>query len=164
VLDLQPHRARAGTLAQHHVQREVLHGRVQDLLHRVAQPVDLVDEQHVALAQRGEHRGQVAGALDGRTGGGADLRPHLGGHDVGQRRLAQPRRAVEQDVVDRLIALPRRVDQDRQVLLDPILPGELIQPSRPDAGLQDQLVLGDLRAGHPLDRHQRRLPASESNM
>ena len=115
-------------------------------------------------AEAGQHRRQVAGALDGGTGGGADLGAHLGGHDVGQRRLAEPRRAVQQDVVDRLGALPRGVDQDRQVLLDPILPGELVQPARPDGRFQGQLVLGDLRAGDPLDGHAVSLPAPESNM
>ena len=48
-------------LAEHDVELEVLHGRVQDLLDRPAQAVDLVDEQHVALGQVGEDGGQVAG-------------------------------------------------------------------------------------------------------
>ena len=108
MLDLQPDRLGAGSLAEHHVEDEVLHGRVEDLLHGMAQPVDLVDEQDVALAQAGEDRGQVAGALDGGAGGGPDLRAELRGDDVGQGRLSQARRAVEQDVVHRLGPMPRR--------------------------------------------------------
>ena len=45
-------------------------------------------------------------SIDG-SGGDADRRVHLAGDDVGQRRLAQTRRAVEQHVVERLAALPR---------------------------------------------------------
>ena len=37
---------------------------VEHLLGRPGDPVDLVDEQHVALGEAGQHRGQVARALD----------------------------------------------------------------------------------------------------
>ena len=49
VLDLEPHGASTGALAEDHVEGEVLHRRVEDLLDHVAEPMDLVDEQHVAL-------------------------------------------------------------------------------------------------------------------
>ena len=162
LLDLQPDRARARALAEHDVEGEVLHRRVQDLLDDVAEPMDLVDEQHVALAQAGQDRGQVAGPLDGRARGGADLSAHLGGDDVRERRLAQPRRAVQEDVVDRLGAMLGSVDQDRQVLLDPILSGELVEATRPDGRLERALVLGHIGRGDALDRHRSR--AGESNM
>ncbi len=154
VLDLEPHGPRAGSLPEHDVEREVLHGRVQDLLDDMAEPMDLVDEQHIALAQGGEHGRQVAGALDGRPGGRADLRAHLGRHDVGQRGLAEPRRAIEENVVDRLGPMLCRIDQDGQVLLDPILTGELVESSRPYSRLQGELVGRDLRRGDALDRHR----------
>ena len=48
-------------LADEDVELEVLHGRVEDLLHRPVQAVDLVDEEDVALLEVGEQGGQVAG-------------------------------------------------------------------------------------------------------
>ena len=41
----------AGALADDDVELEVLHGRIQDLLDRPRQTVDLVDEQQVAVLE-----------------------------------------------------------------------------------------------------------------
>ena len=60
-------RARRGTLADHDVELEVLHRRVQDLLDDRRQAVDLVDEQHVARLQVGEDRGEVTRPLEHRA-------------------------------------------------------------------------------------------------
>ena len=60
-------RARGGALADHDVDLEVLHRRVQHFLDHRRQAVDLVDEQHVARLQVGQQRGEVAGALDHRA-------------------------------------------------------------------------------------------------
>ena len=57
----------AGPLPDHDVELEVLHGRVEDLLDGARQPVDLVDEQHVALVELGEDGGEVAGPLQRRA-------------------------------------------------------------------------------------------------
>ena len=43
--------ARRRLLSQHDVDGEVLHGRVQHLLHLPVQPVNLVHEEHVALLE-----------------------------------------------------------------------------------------------------------------
>jgi hypothetical protein len=67
--------------------------------------VDFVDEQHVVRFEVGQDGGQVAGALEHRAGGLAQVDAHFGGDDVGQRGLAQARRAEEQHVVERLAAL-----------------------------------------------------------
>ena len=91
-------------LADEDVELEVLHGRIEDLLDRAVQAVDLVDEQHVALLQIGEQGGQVTGPDQHRAGGDPKADTHLGGHDAGQRGLAQARRSGEEQVVDRLAA------------------------------------------------------------
>ena len=90
-LDRHLDRPRAGALADDDVELEVLHRRIEDLLDRRRQPVDLVDEQHLAGLQARQHAGQVARLLDHRPGGGADGGAHLVGDDVGQRRLAETR-------------------------------------------------------------------------
>ena len=117
----------AGALADHDIQRVVLQRRVEHLFHLPGQAVDLVDEEHVALLQIGQQGGKVAGLLDGRAAGDADLHPHLVGDDARQRRFAQARRAVEQDVIHRLAAALGRFQIDLQVLLDLVLTDVVFQ-------------------------------------
>ena len=165
VLDLQPHGPCARSLAEHHVEREVLHGWIQDLLDDMAEPMDLVDEQDVALAQAGEDRGEIARALDGRSRCGADLCPDLRGDNICKGRLAEARRAVQQDVIDRLGPMACRIEEDGQVLLDALLARELVQAAGPDSGLERELLRGDLGGADPLDRHDAiPPPRTESNM
>ena len=80
----------------------------------------------------------------------------------------RPGRAVEQDVVDRFGAMPRGVDEDRQVFLDPLLPGELVEPPGSDGRLEGELLWRNLGGGHPLDGHAAsgvwRMDTAESNM
>ena len=59
--------ARAGALPDRDRQPRVLHRRVEGLLERAVQPVDLVDEEDGARLERGEQRGDVALALERRT-------------------------------------------------------------------------------------------------
>ena len=58
---VEPDAAGRRALADEDVELEVLHGRIEDLLDRPVEPVDLVDEQDVALLEIGEQGGQVAG-------------------------------------------------------------------------------------------------------
>ena len=51
-----------------------------------------------------EDADEVGALRQRRAVGDVDLRADLVGDDVRQRRLAQPRRAVQQHVVDRLLA------------------------------------------------------------
>ena len=94
----------AGALADNEVELEVLHRGIEDLFDRRIEPVDLVDEEDVALLEVGEQRGEVAGLRDDRPGGRAEADAELLGHDLGERRLAQSRRAGEQHVVERIAA------------------------------------------------------------
>ena len=132
------HRARARSLPDDDVQLVVLHRRIEDLLDGRRHPVDLVDEEDRVLLQVGEHSGQVAGTLDHRTGGGADRHAHLVGDDVGQRRLAETGRTVQQDVIERLAAPARRRDRDLEVVPQSVLADVLVQRSR----TQPRFVLG----------------------
>ena len=86
------------------VDLEVLHRRVEVLLDDGGQAVDLVDEQDVAAVELGEDADQVRALGQGGAVGDVDLRADLVGDDVGERGLAQARRAVEQRVLDRLLA------------------------------------------------------------
>ena len=118
-------RARGRPLADDDVEPEVLERRVEDLLDRAVQAVDLVDEEHVARLERGEDRGDVALALERRAGDLADADAELLADDLRERGLAEAGRAREQDVVERLAARLRRVERDRELLLHALLADEV---------------------------------------
>ena len=113
----------------------VLHRGIEDLLHRGIEPVDLVDEEDVALLEVGEQRGEVAGLGDHRTRGGAEVHAELARHDLRQRGLSQPRRPHEQDVVEGFLAGTRRLDEHRQVGACLLLADELDEPLRAQRAL-----------------------------
>ena len=141
----QGHRAGAGALAEHHRQLVVLHRRIERLLDRAAEPVDLVDEEDAARLERGQERGDVGLALERRARGLDQRHPHLGGDDVGERGLAEAGRAGEEDVVERLAAAARGLDEDRQLLGDLRLVDEVREGRRPQRAVE--LLVGDVGAG-----------------
>ena len=87
--------------------------------------MDLVDEQDVALLERRQDRGDVALALERGPGDRAQPDAELLAHDLRERRLAEARRADEQDVVERLAARLRGGEGDLELLLDTLLADEL---------------------------------------
>ena len=76
-------------------------------------------------------RRKVAGLGDDRSGRGAEADAHLARKDAGKRRLSEAGRAVEQDVVERLAAAFRGIDEDAQVLARRLLADELVEALRP---------------------------------
>ena len=128
-------RARRGALAEHDVEAEVLERRVEDLLGGAVEPVDLVDEEDVARLDRGEDRGDVLllerGAGDGAHADAELLRmicasvvlPSPGGPTSRTWSRASPR------------ALGR-VERDSELLLDPFLADEVVEPARPQRALE----------------------------
>ena len=140
-LEAEPERPRRRALADHHVERVVLHRRVEDLLDRPVEAMDLVDEQDVALLERGEDRGQVAGPLDGRARGVPDVDAELARDDRREGRLAEAGRAVQEDVVGRLSPALGRLEQHRQVGLDLALADVFVERSRSEGALDDEVRL-----------------------
>jgi len=92
--------------------------------------VNLVDEQHVSFTQMGQDGGQVAGALDRRPCGDANVDVHLVGDDVGEGGLPQAGRSIQQDVINGLMAAARCLDQDAHIFHDALLAGHLVEASR----------------------------------
>ena len=86
--------------------------------------------------------GQVAGLLDDRAGGGAHRHAHLVGDDVGQRRLAEAGRAVEQHVIERLAPAAGRGNRHLQVVADAVLADVLVERARAQAGVVLRVVVG----------------------
>ena len=115
-LELERQRPCVRPLAGYEVHLEVFHCGVQVLFHGVRQPVYLVNEEHLALAEVGQHSHDVQRLFERRAGRVHHLRSHLAGYDVGERSLAEPGRAVEQDVLQRLAARLGRGDRYAQAL------------------------------------------------
>ena len=95
--------------------------------------MDLINEEHIALLQIGQQGGKVAGLLNGRAAGDADLHPHLVGDDARQRGLAQARGAIEQDVIHGLAAPLGGFQINFQVLFDLVLSDVVLQMLRAKA-------------------------------
>ena len=145
--EVDAHAARRRPLADDQVELEILHRRIEHLLDRGLQAVDLVDEQHVARLQIGQDRGEVAGALDHRAGGGAEADAEFARHDLRQRGLAEAGRPVQQHMVQRLAAPAGGLDEDGEVLAAGLLADELGQRLRPQAGLgRRHLLTSQVRA------------------
>ena len=108
--------------------------------------MDLIDEENVALAQIGQQSGQITGLFDGRAGGNADVDAHFVGDDACQSGLAQTGRAIEQNVVQRLIAALCRLNVDGEVFLDLFLAVVFAQTPGPQAHLS--VVSGGEAGGH----------------
>ena len=135
------HRARHRPFADEDVEPEVLHRRVEDLLDRGREAVDLVHEQDVAGLEVRQDAGQVARARDHRPRGQAQARAHLPRDDVRERRLAETRRPRQQNVVEGLAAALRGGEKDREVLADLRLPDVFAEVLRPQLRLDGGVVL-----------------------
>ena len=123
-------RARRRPLADDEIELEVLHGGIENFLHRRIEPVNFVDEEHVAIFEIGEQRREVAGLGDDRSRGRAEIHPELARHDLRKRGLAETRRPDEQHVIERLAPGARRLDEHRQVGAGLLLADELGEPLR----------------------------------
>ena len=97
--------------------------------------MDLIYEQEVTFLEGGQDRRHVSGPLQGRPARRPEPDSHLLGKNPAERCLAQSGRAVEQYVVERLIAQLGRLHEDPEVLLERLLPDELVERARPERGL-----------------------------
>ena len=121
---------RGRSLAYDKVEREVLHRGIEHLFYVAVEAVDLVDEQHVVLAQVCEDRRKIRRLFDRGARGDADLRVHLGRDDVRERGLAQPRRTVQQHMVERLAPCDGCLDVDLEIFFDLVLTDILVHRAR----------------------------------
>src|SRR6266511_1004946 len=137
----QLHHLRADAGAEDDVEAKVLHRRVERLLDRGREPVDLVDEEDVARRERGEQPREVA--LLHERGAARDVQrdAELAREDVRERRLAEPRRTGEEHVIERLAARLRGLGVDLEVLDDLLLPHVLREGGGAERLLEARLAL-----------------------
>ena len=131
--------ARVDALVHDEVDDEVLHGRVEQLLHDTRQAMDLVDEQDVAIVEVREDPHEVSAALDRGPRGGDQVRRHLVREDAGERRLAETWRTVEQHVVDALSALACGLDRDAKARDGLVLADVFLERARTELALELRL-------------------------
>ena len=117
-------------VAQHDVDAEVFHGRVDELFHDARHAVDLVDEQHAALFEVREEWQQVRRFGQCRAAGELHRGAHLVGQHRGEGGLAQTRRPIEQDVPQRFAHLLGTVHGNLQPLAYFHLPDDFTQQFR----------------------------------
>ena len=157
-LDVERNGGGARTLADHDIDAEVLHRQVQELLRGARGAMDLVDEQHLAGLEAGEHRRHVACVLQRRTRGHAQGGAHLGGDDAGEGGLPEAGRSAQEDVVCRAAAPPRRLEDQPELRLHPVLPDELGQGGGAQGSLDDRVVGVRLGAHRPVAAHGAPVP------
>ncbi len=149
---------RGRPLADHDVDLVVLQRGVEDFLHHGREAVDLVDEEDVVPFQVGQQRGQVFRLFQHRPAGLPQVHAELGRDDVAQRGLAQPGRAEQQHVVQRLLPLARGPDEDLELLARLGLADVFLQQLGPQRALQRLLLRGGGCGGnHALGRRGREI-------
>src|SRR5581483_6988265 len=137
-------RARRRPLADDDVEPEVLERGIQDLLGGAAHAVDLVDEEHVAFLERGEDRSDVL-ALEPGARDLPDADAELVADDLRERGLAEPGRAGEQHVVERLVTRTGGGERDRELLLHSLLADEVGEAARPERALELLFLVAEHR-------------------
>ena len=95
--------------------------------------MNFVNEQNIARREIRQQRSQIPGLFDRRAGGHTDARTHFVGDDACERRLAETRRAVEQHMVERLIAPSGGFNINGKVALGLFLSGIVGQQLRAQA-------------------------------
>jgi hypothetical protein len=144
----------ARPLPDHDVELVVLHRGIEDLLDDGRHSVDFVDEEDLALGEVGQDRREIARLLQHRARGRLDGRAQLGRNHVRQRRLAEPGRAVQQHVIERLAATPRSGDGDLQVLPHVRLADVLGERARPETRLVRNVLVRSRAGDQPIVSHR----------
>ena len=159
---IQPMRARAWALADDDVEFEVLHRRIEDFFDVGLKPMNLVDEENVADFEIRQNRREVALELDQRTGRRAEPRAHFVGDHRSESGLAETRRTVQQDVIERFAALSCGLDRNIEVVFDVVLADVFRQHASAAATVRMALPLRPSMPRNNSLRHV--IPSSESEV
>ena len=101
--------------------------------------VFLAREMGVPLVEGREHGRQVSRPLHGRARGVADADAKFASDDGGKGGLAETGGSIQEHVVRRLTATPRRLQQNAEIGLDFPLADVLAQRPRPERALHGQV-------------------------
>ena len=106
-------------------------------LDRRIEPVDLIDEQHIAFVQLGEDTRQIPLLFNGGTAGGVQGASHGEGNDIGKGGFSQTRGPTEQEMVQSFRPSLGGLYKYLQVLLDLNLPRILLKGLRPQGRFEE---------------------------
>jgi hypothetical protein len=141
--------ASASSLTNCDRQCSVLHRRIERLLDRSRQPVDLIYEKHRSRLKGAENRGYVGLLLKRWPSGRHERDSQFTGNYLSKGRLSEPGRSSEEDMVKSIGALVRSLDRNLKLLSNRALSDEV----RKSAWTQGQVnvVLGqNVRSLDPL--------------
>ncbi len=138
---------RARPLPDNQVDAEIFHRRIQHFLHGRLQAVNFIQKENFLFFERGQYRRQVAFALQQRARAGLDGHVQFVGDDLRQGGFSQPGRPVEQHMVQRFAAAPRRIDGNLNILFDAFLPDVLVEALGPHAHFDARVFVKRL-SGH----------------
>jgi hypothetical protein len=117
------------TFAQHQIHTKILHRRVEELFDHARQTVDFVNEQDRAFFSVGEVGHQIGRFRQGRAGGHLDRGAQFVRNDRSKRGFAEARRAIEQNMRERLAQFFAGVDGDAETFHYRFLADDFAQPS-----------------------------------
>ena len=146
------HGACCRPLPYHDVQLEIFHGRIEHFLHGNGHAVDLVHKQYVVGRKIGKDGCKIPGPFQHGAGDGDNVDAKLRCHNLGQRRLAKARIAVEDSMVKPLAKLPGSPEKYLELGPHILLADKLIQRSRPDIVVKMALFPCLLFLCHKLSR------------
>ena len=141
---------RARPLPDDQVHAKVLHRGIEHLFDGGLQAMNLIEKKNFADLERSENRRQITFPLEHRPSAGLDRHFQLVGDDLRQRGLAQSRRAVQQDMIERLAAAPRCLDGNLDVLLHAPLADVFRQALGPHARFNSHVLVKRLSGDNPL--------------
>src|SRR5213593_559635 len=118
------------TLADDNVEFEILHCGIKDLFDVGLQAMNLVDKQHVSEFQIRQYRREITFQLNQWTRSCPKMRAHFVGDYRCQRGLAEARRTIKQNVVERLAAFSGGLNGNVEIVFNALLSDVLGQDSR----------------------------------
>ena len=83
--------------------------------------MNLIDKEHIAPAEIGQQRSQIAGLFDRGPGGDTHVDTHLIGDNGGERCLAESRGSVQKHMVKGLPSHLGGIDEDAEIILGLLL-------------------------------------------
>ena len=122
------------SLERHAVEVRVLHHRVEHLLHRALERMDLVDEQNVAALATEDGDLQLVLVLEGRCVDSRHVTAHVASESASESGLAETSGTAEEHVLDGLVPGLCRGHVDLQILADFVLTEAIrdgLRPKRP---------------------------------
>ena len=137
-----------GTLADHDINRKILHCRIEYLLHLTVQTMNLIHKKDISLLKVIQNGRHLSGFLDCRSGGHLHMSSHLIGNDSGQSSLTQTRRTVKKDVIQCIMPLFGSFYIYFECILGFFLTNVFIKSLRTEASLQRQILLCHICCDH----------------